>query len=109
MRKGLVLWFIALLAACGPSGNAAELEAAIRTTATAVVPAAPAVPTGTTTAPEPTAEDETASDSSQNNNTAVPDYPIATSLAEATQVRDIDWTHGAATPLFTIIEYGDFQ
>ncbi len=33
----------------------------------------------------------------------------AETAAEAGVIRDRDWTKGAADPLITIIEYGDFQ
>jgi hypothetical protein len=39
----------------------------------------------------------------------VPSFTPATNVAEAAQLRPDDHTHGAADPVVTIIEYGDFQ
>jgi hypothetical protein len=36
-------------------------------------------------------------------------FTAAQSVAEAASLRDHDHTHGAADPVVTIIEYGDFQ
>jgi hypothetical protein len=51
-------------------------------------------------------EPETAPDSSET--AVIPNFP-ATTVAEASIVRDRDWSQGTADPLVSIIEYGDFQ
>jgi hypothetical protein len=48
---------------------------------------------------------------SGNGETAVsiPSFTPAQNVADAAQLRPEDYTHGAAEPVVTIIEYGDFQ
>ena len=87
MKKFLLLLIIMLLAACGQSvGN--------RDTAVTSEPSNSEPDAGSANI-EPTAE--------------IIQYPVAGSIAEAAQVRDSDWAQGAAEPLVSIIEYGDFQ
>jgi hypothetical protein len=87
MKKLLLLGIIMLLAACGQSVGRGE-------TAVTSEPSAPEPETSSPTI-EPTAE--------------IVHYPVAGTIAEAAQVRDSDWAKGAAEPLVSIIEYGDFQ
>ncbi|MBE2221549.1 MAG: hypothetical protein IAF02_08420 [Anaerolineae bacterium] len=93
MKRIILLLAIGLLlAACGST-----------TTETAVsVPEAPAQ--AETAVPEA----ETSSDESPSEAAAIPGFP-ATTVAEASVVRDSDWTKGTDDPLVSIIEYGDFQ
>lgn len=85
--KRIVPFFVLLfLAACG----AAELD-------TAVTPSATGQPQiGTVTETADTAVSATS-------------FTPASSVAEAALLRNHDHTHGAAEPVVTIIEYGDFQ
>lgn len=114
MRKRIcLLFFLFFLMSCGPSGGepaAVNQEPTITPAllATATTEAT-AVPEPTTTS-EPTAEPTT---SGEETSTA-PDafsagYSPATTVDEAAVVREQDWVRGAAEPMVTIIEYGDFQ
>jgi len=96
MKKMFLLLLLAsLLAACGQSvGEPTNAPAT-------------AVP-----ATQPPAEEE--EEQADNPPAAAPpaeagSYIIASSVAEAAQVRATDWAKGATDPLVSIIEYGDFQ
>lgn len=82
-RMLMSLLFLLLLAACGAS--------------------APAEPTERETAVPP------ANNSSSASDAVVEAIFPATTPAEASIVRDRDWTKGATEPVVTVIEYGDFQ
>ena len=61
---------------------------------------------------EPTAveEEEAEAETTNEDEEEDPgDYPIATTITEAAIIRETDWVKGANDPVFTIIEYGDFQ
>jgi hypothetical protein len=81
----LSLLGLLLLVACGPSS--ATTDPTTSEAPTAVPPQAPTLP-----AAQP----------------AEAGFP-ATTPEEAGVVRQRDWTKGAAEPVVTIIEYGDFQ
>lgn len=95
--KRIILLFVALvlLAACGGSIS----------TETAVDSTQPA-----TAVSQEEAAAEPASETAALSSGAVdiPNFP-ATTVQEASVVRDRDWTQGTDDPLVTIIEYGDFQ
>ena len=59
------------------------------------------------TAVSPTGEDSPIQ-ANTGGDTAVTFAPAVT-VDEAAQLREFDQTHGAAEPVVTIIEYGDFQ
>jgi hypothetical protein len=90
----LLLTALLVLAACAGPETAVLPEAAV---------AEPV--TETAVAEEPAATDGS-TDPVEQEETAV--FP-ATTVAEASIVRDRDWQKGAADPAVTIIEYGDFQ
>lgn len=77
------------LAACGASESAVSSSAS---SATAVSPTDAPAPTNV---PAPTVASNDAS--------------LANPLATASIIRESDWVRGAAEPIVTIIEYGDFQ
>ena len=58
-----------------------------------------------------TASTESPKAGTESRPAAISAEPItpAETAAEAGVIRDRDWTKGAADPLITIIEYGDFQ
>lgn len=97
MKKLFLILLLALLVACGQSVG--ERETAVTTSApTTAVPATqPATPVETDEPADtaPPVESDT--------------FPVAGTVAEASQVRPSDWTKGAVNPLVSIIEYGDFQ
>lgn len=96
MKKALPIIVILLfLAACG--GGAAELpvEEAQGPAATPLTEKTDASPGETSTAATPKPAAEAA-------------FP-ATNVASASVIRDRDWVKGAADPVITIVEYGDFQ
>lgn len=90
----LLLVALVLLAACGSTS-----------TETAVEPAKPA-----TAVPEEEAAAETESETVSGSVEVadIPNFP-ATSVQEASLVRDRDWAQGTDDPVVAIIEYGDFQ
>ena len=117
MRKQLysLLFLLSLLIGCGPSGG--EPVADIQESAATQVILATAT-TEITAVPEPTsvpATEPTAELTADSEETAVSDdgspaaFSPATTVAEAAVVREQDQVLGAADPLITIIEYGDFQ
>jgi len=85
VKRFLFLMLLFVLAACGsaePAGETAVSE---------------------TTSPPPAAD-----------NTNVSTQPVAaitpaTTVAEASQIREQDWVKGSSNPKVVIIEYGDFQ
>ena len=91
MRKFLILPLLLLLAACG---SAAVPEATV----------APQSPP----ADAPAAESE-AQAANESSSRAVDDVVTGTTPQEAGVARDQDHIKGAADPLVTIVEYGDFQ
>lgn len=95
MRKIWLLPLIFLLAACAAGGGApSESQTISETDQASSQSGAPTVVSSTVSAPaEPL-----------NN-----DITIGQNAAEASAVRERDWVEGAADPLVTIIEYGDFQ
>ena len=117
MRKQLysLLFLLFLLIGCGPSGG----EPVADVQESAVTPAMSATATTEiTVVPEPTsvpATEPTAEPAADSEETAVSDdgspaaFSPATTVAEAAVVREQDQVLGAADPLVTIIEYGDFQ
>ncbi len=98
--KRLVLLFAIglLLAACGSTST----ETAV------TVPEEPARPETAVVEEEPVAETESEPDTQPEEVAAIAGFP-ASNVAEASIVRDRDWTLGTDDPLVTIIEYGDFQ
>lgn len=121
MKKVLLMILLLFLTACGGTETAAEPTAEPAEEAGAVVvdeeaeadeaepePTAEVVEEPTAAPdPEPTAavEEEPEEDTGE---TAV-DLAPEVSLADASLIRTEDWAKGAAEPLITIIEYGDFQ
>jgi PBP1b-binding outer membrane lipoprotein LpoB len=98
----LLLAIVLVLAACGPSVSS---ETAV------IVPAEPVQSAQTETAvpaAQPTVETESEPAADSIEVAAIPGFP-ATTVAEASIVRDRDWTQGTADPIVAIIEYGDFQ
>jgi hypothetical protein len=91
MRKYLILPLLLLLAACG---SAAAPEATV----------APQSPP----ANEPAVETE-APVADESNQSSKSDVVTGETPQDAGIVREQDHTKGAADPLVTIIEYGDFQ
>lgn len=87
-----------LLAACG-SGGAVEGETTVTSSTTA---------TGTAV-PEPVESDANAPTSADDAAGPIVHYPVAGTVIEAAEIRETDWAKGAAEPLVSIIEYGDFQ
>lgn len=67
-------------------------------------------PVADSTEDNPAAETEVEDGSSSEpaNEVAMPGFP-ATTVEEASIVRDRDWVKGTDDPLVAIIEYGDFQ
>jgi hypothetical protein len=108
--KKLVCLFLLVgwLAACSSGGTT---ESA---TAVSQPPAAPPTSQATAVTVANDTEEETAdtADTPSDSGGARP-IVIAQTAAEAAQIRDTDWTKGAAEsvtdPLISIIEYGDFQ
>lgn len=101
MKRFVLLFAIGLLlVACG----ATSTETAVS------VPEEPARPETDSTEIEPVAETETEDESSSEpaNEIEISGFP-ATTVAEASIVRDRDWVKGTDDPLVAIIEYGDFQ
>lgn len=92
MRKLFLLIMLFVLAACAAPDET-------QTNVDAVVDDADPVPT------------ESPKAGTASRPAAVSADPItpAETAAEAGVIRDRDWTKGAADPLITIIEYGDFQ
>jgi len=119
MKKFLFILFL-LLAACGPAATEPATETknvppTVVDTAEESTPSAPTAvePTNTaasvsisTSVPDPTEETVSQPEPEVADR---PQYPTAATMAEAAVVRDTDWVKGAADPLVTIIEYGDFQ
>lgn len=117
MRKQLYsfLFLLFLLIGCGPSGgepvadiqesDATQVISATATTEITAVPEPTSVPATEPTA-EPTADSEETAVSDDGSPAA---FSPATTVAEAAVVREQDQVLGAADPLVTIIEYGDFQ
>ena len=100
MKRFVLLFAIMLmLAACGSTST----ETAVSVT-DEPVKAATAVAENNSVAEEAAAESAAPSEEVA----AIANFP-ATNVAEASIVRDRDWTIGADDPLVTIIEYGDFQ
>ncbi|GAB4267320.1 MAG: hypothetical protein Kow0080_09330 [Candidatus Promineifilaceae bacterium] len=63
---------------------------------------------------EETAVSETTAPPSVADNTDINTQPVAaitpaTTVAEASQIREQDWAKGSSNPKVVIIEYGDFQ
>jgi hypothetical protein len=103
MKKFVLLFAIALLlVACGSTST----ETAVS------VPEEPERPVTDSTEDEPAVESETETESEPGSETteevAISGFP-ATTVAEASIVRDRDWVKGTDDPLVAIIEYGDFQ
>jgi len=102
--KRLVLLFAIglLLAACGSTSTetAVTEPEEVAKPETAVVEEEPAAETDL--------ESESNPDTQPEELAAIAGFP-ATNVAEASIVRDRDWTLGTDDPLVTIIEYGDFQ
>jgi PBP1b-binding outer membrane lipoprotein LpoB len=101
MKRILLLLVIGfLLAACASTST----ETAVS------VPEAPARPETAVPEEAPAAEfeAETESEESSMESAIIPGFP-ATTVQEASIVRERDWKKGAEDPLVSIIEYGDFQ
>lgn len=98
MKNLLWLLVMGLLAACG-SGGAVEGETAVTSSTT----------TTSTAVPEPVESDTNAPTSTGDAASPIIHYPIAGTVTEAAEIRETDWAKGAAEPLVSIIEYGDFQ
>ena len=99
MKRIMLLLVIGILfAACSPE-TAPESEASI--------PDAPAR-AETAVSEEPASELESESNTQSLAEIEIPNFP-ATTVQEASVVRERDWKLGAEDPLVTIIEYGDFQ
>ena len=101
MKKILLLLLLLFAVACGgpeapvtEATDTDEPETAVSTPTTAVEEAA-------------TAETIAIADTSSSSTHA--DYTPASTPAEAGIVRDFDQVKGAADPVVTIIEYGDYQ
>ena len=90
MRKLWLLPFLILLAACA-SGGGAPIESQ----------GEPDVESSTSVPESPSA---VAQMEPLNNEIVIGKNP-----ADASAVRDRDWTEGAEDPVVSIIEYGDFQ
>jgi cytoskeletal protein RodZ len=131
MRKALLLILILLLVACGPSTPATtsgqETADELSEPSDSNTDASESVEQE---AESPTADEETDSqsseqaaasedadtdvDSDEETRELASDGPVAPGLpamtpAEASIIRDTDHVLGAAEPLVSIIEYGDFQ
>jgi len=121
MRKQLysLFFLLSLLIGCGPSGGEpvgdiqeSAATPAMSATATTEITA---VPKPTSTSEPVPATEPTAEPAADSEETAVSDdgspaaFSPATTVAEAAVVREQDQVLGAADPLVTIIEYGDFQ
>jgi cytoskeletal protein RodZ len=103
MKKFVLLFAIGLLlVACGSTST----ETAVS------VPEEPTNQVADSTEDQPVAESETETESEPGSETteevAISGFP-ATTVEEATVVRDRDWVKGTDDPLVAIIEYGDFQ
>ncbi|MCA9934337.1 MAG: hypothetical protein H6662_13840 [Ardenticatenaceae bacterium] len=98
MKKLSFLWLILFLAACAQSAPVNNQEVGSEEAAADVANA---------TAVSTPGEVETAvpATAPTNGDTITP----ATTAEEAAVIRPEDWVSGAADPLVTIIEYGDFQ
>lgn len=100
--KRLVLLFAIglLLVACGSTST----ETAVS------VPEEPSRPETDSPEEEPAVETETEDElsSETTDEIEISGFP-ATTVAEASIVRDRDWVKGTDDPLVAIIEYGDFQ
>ena len=121
MRKQLysLLFLLILLIGCGPSGG--EPVADIQESAATQVLSATET-TEITSVPEPAstieptpgteATDELTTDAEEmvvSDDGSPAAFSPAATVAEAAVVREHDQVRGAASPLVTIIEYGDFQ
>ena len=96
MKRILLLFAIMLMvAACGSTSDE---------------PTKPATAVAENNSVAEDAPEETAAESAAPSEevAAIANFP-ATNVAEASIVRDRDWTIGATDPLVAIIEYGDFQ
>jgi hypothetical protein len=121
MRKQLysLLFLLFFFIGCGPSGgepgadvqDSAATQAILATATTEIT----AVPEPTSTSEPAPATEPTAEPNADSEETAVSDdgspaaFSPATTVAEAAVVREQDQVLGAADPLVTIVEYGDFQ
>lgn len=105
MKKIYLLLFL-LLVACSPAATQEVEDESAAPAATAAVE-----PTATTRPRATTAESEATTDESEAAPASVAAASIspATSVVEASVIRDRDWVIGAQEPSITIIEYGDFQ
>lgn len=97
----LLLTALLVLAACASPETAVLPEAAVAEPVTETAVAVAEEPAETDGNTDPVEQEER-----EQEETAV--FP-ATTVAEASIVRDRDWQKGAADPAVTIIEYGDFQ
>lgn len=104
MKRIILLLAMALvLAACGSTVSSETAVTVPAESAQSAAPAETAVPTA-----QPTVETESEPAADSAEMAAIPGFP-ATTVAEASIVRDRDWTQGTYAPIVAIIEYGDFQ